>query len=402
MFRWYRNAAVCYAHLSDVPSAPWLSQEACDGISKSRWFTRGWTLQELLAPEQLIFYSRDWQPLGAKADFADIISDITRIGRNFLDGESLEGASIAQKMSWAATRQTTRPEDQAYCLLGIFDINIPLLYGERFKAFQRLQETLLTTYPEDHSLFAWGHIVDSLPDIPLLVKFGIKRVPWNPPESDTRLFSILAGSPADFAKSHNIVSCRNALQVFYHRYSYNTPLPSLAGRGTVKLQLPWKRETDMIYYFTDPPIAQVREVFTLLILCQYDDPAKRNGRFLVRVTLGDTAKYSRIGSLAYLSETKETYTEAFQRFQGDRYNETTLAPEPRFSFQPGDIVFRRRLCSPESGTSFTGTSAPRYLAHDIWIYASWRDPGFCDPTQLRKAIISTTHITTPPRLPATN
>jgi hypothetical protein len=83
-----------------------------------------------------------------------MISSITRIGRNFLDGEIIELASIAQKMSWAATRQTTRSEDQAYCLLGIFDINMPLLYGERHKAFQRLQEPLLTTYSEDHSLLA--------------------------------------------------------------------------------------------------------------------------------------------------------------------------------------------------------------------------------------------------------
>ncbi|KAK0644003.1 heterokaryon incompatibility protein-domain-containing protein [Cercophora newfieldiana] len=361
MFRWYRNAAVCYAYLSDVPTAPWLSQEACDGVSKSRWFTRGWTLQELLAPKELIFYSQDWQPLGTKDDFAEMISSVTKIGRSFLDGESLELASIAQKMSWAAARQTTRPEDQAYCLLGIFDINMPLLYGERFKAFQRLQETLMTTYPEDHSLFAWGSIVTGFPDVPPAVLFGTKPVPWEPPKFDTTLFSILAASPADFAGSDNVVACRTASQVFYHRHSYNAQLPLLAGRGTVKLQLPWDKKTHTTYHFTGPPIAQIREVFTLMLLCQYDDPTKKSGRFFVRVCLGDTAKYSRIGSLVYIPDTGETYREAFERFQTNRFKETTLAPELRFSFQPGDIVFRRMLCSPESRTSFVGSGTPRYF-----------------------------------------
>lgn len=151
MFRWYRDAEVCYAYLCDVPNAPPSSGEAWDHIKKSKWFTRGWTLQELVAPKDLRFYSEDWHHLGTKAQFADMISKMTKIGTRFLFGDNLDLASIAQKMSWAAHRHTTRLEDQAYSLLGIFDINIPLLYGEGSQAFQRLQHTLLTTYPEDQA-----------------------------------------------------------------------------------------------------------------------------------------------------------------------------------------------------------------------------------------------------------
>ncbi|KAK1753968.1 vegetative incompatibility protein HET-E-1 [Echria macrotheca] len=351
MFRWYKNAAVCYAYLSDVESASQQSEEARKGISKSRWFTRGWTLQELLAPKEVIFYSKDWQPLGTKADFAHMISSITRIGRKFLDGESLELASIAQKMSWAADRQTTRSEDRAYCLLGIFDINMPLLYGERYRAFQRLQEVLLTTYPEDHSLYAWGRIVNGFPDIPPDIMFGTNPIPWSPPEPENSLYGMLASSPADFIESYNIVACRTAAQDFYHRASYDAELPRLARRGAIRLQLPMDEPTHMIHHFTDMPIAQIRKVFTLLLLCQYDDPTKHIGRFFVRVTLADASKYSRVGPLVYVSDTGKPYLDYFEQFQNNALRpRTTLAPEPRFSFQPGDIVFRRTVCSPESDT----------------------------------------------------
>jgi len=131
MYRWYQDADVCYAYLADVPSKV--------NFSGSRWFTRGWTLQELIAPSKVIFFDEEWKELGTKASLRRSISDFTGIPGSILsDNDSLERLSIAQKMSWAAKRKTTRLEDRAYCLMGIFSINIPLLYGEGERAFLRL------------------------------------------------------------------------------------------------------------------------------------------------------------------------------------------------------------------------------------------------------------------------
>jgi hypothetical protein len=121
MFRYYRGAGVCYAYLSDVPHADHPGFEIA--FAQARWFKRGWTLQELLAPRDVIFFGKDWSLLGAKADKVDQISEITGIERGFLRGADLGLASVAKRMSWASERVTTRTEDQAYCLLGIFGKN---------------------------------------------------------------------------------------------------------------------------------------------------------------------------------------------------------------------------------------------------------------------------------------
>jgi hypothetical protein len=130
-------------------------------LTKSRWFTRGWTLQELIAPEKMIFFSNRWRSLGTKKELVSLLSGISRVRQDYLLKWSsirhLRGGDpcIAQIMSWAAERKTTRVEDKAYCLLGLFDINMPLLYGEGRKSFFRLQEELLKC-SSDQSLLAWG------------------------------------------------------------------------------------------------------------------------------------------------------------------------------------------------------------------------------------------------------
>ncbi|KAI5918834.1 HET-domain-containing protein [Camillea tinctor] len=150
MFAWYRDAAVCYAYLDDVDAGG-----SKEGFVRSRWFTRGWTLQELLAPEKVLFFDRNWQFMGDRAALAKMISEVTRIHIGALeDRGTIHKYSIAQRMSWAADRETTREEDVAYCLLGIFDINMPLLYGEGMKAFQRLQHEIIKT-TDDQSILAW-------------------------------------------------------------------------------------------------------------------------------------------------------------------------------------------------------------------------------------------------------
>lgn len=159
MYRWYQEARVCLVYLSDVPYEDILSEGSC--FSNSRWFTRGWTLQELIAPSVVVFYSNDWRELGMKAlrdrtthEVMRKLSTITGVDSDVLAGKNPHSTSIAKRMSWASSRVTTRKEDMAYCLMGLFGVNMPLLYGEGDRAFLRLQEEIMKA-SDDHSLFAW-------------------------------------------------------------------------------------------------------------------------------------------------------------------------------------------------------------------------------------------------------
>ena len=137
MFHWYQSAAKCYVFLSDV------SISAHSSFSHSRWFTRGWTLQELLAPLSVEFFSREGAQLGDKQSSELQIQQITGIPIEALRGDPLSQFSINERMSWAANRETTIEEDGAYSLLGIFDIHMPLIYGEGLiRALRRLGEEI--------------------------------------------------------------------------------------------------------------------------------------------------------------------------------------------------------------------------------------------------------------------
>lgn len=155
MFSWYQQATICYAYLVDVISRPQPSRPSYwEMFRSSRWFTRGWTLQELLAPSRVVFYSHGWSRIGTREELSQAISKATRIDEAYIQGKGVQYASIAQKMSWLSRRITTRVEDMAYCMLGIFDISMPLLYGEGSRAFTRLQEEIIRT-SNDHTIFCW-------------------------------------------------------------------------------------------------------------------------------------------------------------------------------------------------------------------------------------------------------
>ncbi|KAI0968629.1 heterokaryon incompatibility protein-domain-containing protein, partial [Xylaria arbuscula] len=190
MFRWYQNASVCYAYLEDVdantvPSHTDLTFESLptdqdlDNVSSkdnvispnsllrqalkdllinAKWFTRGWTLQELLAPPYLVFVDRVWRRIGTREIWADEIKEASGIEAKHLtsfDPENFMASSIAMRFSWASRRKTTVEEDETYSLLGLFGISLPLIYGEgRLRAFTRLQRELITVYNDD-SIFAW-------------------------------------------------------------------------------------------------------------------------------------------------------------------------------------------------------------------------------------------------------
>ncbi|TVY14033.1 Vegetative incompatibility protein HET-E-1 [Lachnellula arida] len=195
MYRWYQGAAACYAYLFDV-------QNDRASFSISAWFTRGWTLQELVAPARVEFYSSTWDNLGTKADLKDEISAITGIDVEVLEGADPARFCVAKRMSWASQRKTTRIEDRAYSLLGIFDVNMPMLYGEGEKAFLRLQDEIMK-HSDDNSLFSWS-------------------------STDDNYRGLLAKSPSDFSDCANIVLSKRKL----NRAPY-----SITNMG-LKIQLP--------------------------------------------------------------------------------------------------------------------------------------------------------------------
>ena len=129
MFRWYQNAKKCYVYLSDVESSI-LDVEGESAFKQSRWFTRGWTLQELLAPALVTFYSREGELLGDKQSLKDTIHEITGIPSDALSGKPVSKFSIEERLSWTAKRTTMFKEDKVYCLLGLFGVYLPLIYGE--------------------------------------------------------------------------------------------------------------------------------------------------------------------------------------------------------------------------------------------------------------------------------
>ncbi|KAI0645144.1 heterokaryon incompatibility protein-domain-containing protein [Trametes meyenii] len=219
MFAWYASAQVCYVFLHDVPKP--VTDADADALARhgaafraSEWFTRGWTLQELLAPDSVVFLSKTWTVLGTKASLARLLEEITGIDADVLTfRKKLTDVSIARRMSWASKRRTTRIEDEAYSLMGIFGVSMPTIYGEGRRAFQRLQGEIIKQ-SADQTIFAWG---DRIP---------LAAFPWRPQRTppfhgfDPGSY-LFASSPADFAGSADIVpismdvAAQTAYTLFY-------------------------------------------------------------------------------------------------------------------------------------------------------------------------------------------
>ncbi|KAH8649758.1 heterokaryon incompatibility protein-domain-containing protein [Tricladium varicosporioides] len=184
MFRWYQKAEFCYVYLLDVS----IQNSKEDGnyqslfeaaFKKSRWFTRGWTLQELLAPRSVEFFDVNQKRLGDRESLEGLISEITGISLPALQGRNLSSFSIAQRISWGAKRKTKREEDKAYSLIGILDINMSLRYGEGWEgALARVKrkakkiqndggEDLFPENSKECSIFLSSHIILMLIEIGL-------------------------------------------------------------------------------------------------------------------------------------------------------------------------------------------------------------------------------------------
>ena len=276
MYRWYQKAEKCYAYLVDVSDAcsPLPARDGDKTIqltsefARSRWFTRGWTLQELLAPNDMIFYSRDWIPIGRKITLAAPLSIVTGIDEDVLLGSKpLEWTSVAKRMSWAAHRQTTRTEDIAYCLMGLFAVNMPMLYGEGGeRAFVRLQEEIMKQ-TDDQSLFAWVD-TDAEPDA---------------------IHGLLAKSPYFFRHSNTIVP--------YHDWEPRKPF-SATNRGLC-IDLPLTRNDEDIYVAAldcpappDLPELSFLAIYLQVLSAETKQYAKVRAGILARCTCGELCRRS--------------------------------------------------------------------------------------------------------------
>jgi hypothetical protein len=262
MFKWYRDAQICITYLSDVKlrspmvlTRPWPGEipsqatnleettyigdadhsifQSFDEKSPSEWFSRGWTLQELLAPREMRFYDMNWNHMGTKVSLAREIEAITGIEADYLTGvRNFRTACISTKMSWMAGRTTTREEDIAYGMLGLFNVTMTPQYGEGQRAFMRLQHELLLSIP-DESLFAW-----QMPDPSAGEKFGIvsrSGTNWCPDPDEWGMLSptpdwfkacgglTIEGGPRIVRQSQVFQKVREGVQI---------PIGELDGAGT--------------------------------------------------------------------------------------------------------------------------------------------------------------------------
>jgi hypothetical protein len=318
MFKWYRQAAICYAYLQDaegspLPMHPQDVQESSGNttpqssrgeehhvhvsraeLARARWFTRGWTLQELIAPSQMKFYGKGWEFLGSKDSLTGFLAGITGIETAALQGEDLEAFSVAQRMSWASERTTTRSEDLAYSLLGIFDVNMPLLYGEGTKAFTRLQEEIMKD-SNDQTLFAW-----TPPYAP----------ETNPGLLSERGRSVFASHPRDFAPSTQTipVPCQGPTESF-----------ALTNKGVkiVSPILPYDQQvrgSDWVPSFSEPGFGPLykQPLFLVVLDCSYAQGAALHHRaaILCHRVAGTSDQLIRHNSAAVYSVTDKDLHQA--------------------------------------------------------------------------------------------
>ena len=291
MYAWYKDASVCYAYLSDVEMDD--DPEAWKlGFRFSRWFTRGWTLQELVAPRNIVFLTKEWLVIGTKVTLVADIELVTGIGSDVLmHRKSLDEVSVARRMSWAATRQTTRIEDEAYSLLGIFDINMPTLYGEGDRAFRRLQEEILKRIP-DQSIFVWDT------RDPYTLRFlepPVPSVDSAPPclELSGTYTIVFAGSPHSFFRTGAVTPLpHNLCQQFLGLSESDHPLPdyTLAPYG-MRTHFPLlpiaKCFSPKPFPFIDASDVDVHQWFLVILGCRLDSHHKEH--MLARLCYLDTS-----------------------------------------------------------------------------------------------------------------
>lgn len=193
MFRWYRESKICYAYLEDVDLKD--KKSLWDSFTHAMWFTRGWTLQELIAPKFLLFVDKNWREIADKDSSLEEIEKAT--GIRPAEMREFDQCSIRKRFSWAALRQTTLVEDRAYSLFGLFGINMPLIYGEGDKAFSRLQHELIRKH-DDGSLLVWDAHSEFVRNTRDYLKFLTPIKDYNEESAIPRRLGVLAPSLSCF------------------------------------------------------------------------------------------------------------------------------------------------------------------------------------------------------------
>lgn len=303
----------------------------------SKWFTRGWTLQELLAPTTVLFFSVNWTPLGSRETLSQAITEVTGIEDEYLCGRDLRHASIAKRMSWAAHRETARIEDIAYCLLGIFDVNMPLLYGEGKKAFIRLQQEIMKE-THDFSLFAWG--VLGPPNTPDQIDTGESvshLVSWQ--KNTSPLKGLLADSPRLFANRGRVAMHKTFIDSDVWRQN-----PPILTNGGIQIQLPCLPVWSMkgAYWWKNPNIEQPRPGVIANLLCKIGEDGAADSIGIPLVSWGGF-KYGRRDNLVLLKD--EIFRPLLGMEMRRRLQSIFIKPELRPELRDGDILFRRVMRS---------------------------------------------------------
>jgi hypothetical protein len=352
MYRWYKNAEVCYAYLEDVSTE---KKPTLATFPKSNWFKRGWTLQELIAPRTVMFYANGWHKIGSKTDpdLESLISKTTGIDLKVLRDGDLETVSVAQRMSWVAKRKTTRIEDKAYSLMGLFDVNMPLLYGEGgMKSFIRLQEEIMKG-SDDHSLFAWSELEEG------------NSAPYR---------GLLASSPALFAQSPSIIPYCN----------WNSTPYSMTNKGLhiELLLLPHDKTDDIFLAALDCKLDQETDICPAIYLKCFSAPGNQFCR--IKPGIVEKLRHSEAekrGKLSYIYVRQSILIPKPHNIMGLREIRITCRPE---SFSLIEVY------PPECGTSLTGilrleTHAGkaiglyenRYISLRFAIVVSFTPAGYC-------------------------
>ena len=258
MFRWYRNADKCYVYFSDVSTCPHDDDQNPPAwhaaFRNSRWFTRGWTLQELLAPASVKFFSRERRLLGNKTTLEGLVQEVTQIPARALQKAPLSDFSMNERLGWAIGRNTKRIEDKAYCLLGIFNIFIPLMYGEGDNAFKRLKQEIKKQSGEGHDIDVSDHILHeiSLPQVlppqrpvqtfPAQQSFGLasghSRLSYSRQEGISHVLKILKTSDYEGVKMSSTTRVSGTCEWFVQNLDYQK----------------WRQKTgkSILWYSADP------------------------------------------------------------------------------------------------------------------------------------------------------
>ncbi|KAI0877523.1 heterokaryon incompatibility protein-domain-containing protein [Hypoxylon argillaceum] len=380
MFQWYQDAAICYAHLTDVPDDT--SQDSLlASLSASRWFTRGWTLQELLASSNIVFYTDNWQTLTTKLASVEILSTITGIDREYLEGAPLEAASAAKRMSWAASRETTRIEDMAYCLLGIFDVNMPLIYGEGKKAFKRLQEEIIKANPEDHTLFAWGNVAEKITDIPYVLAdkkkaTELEEIPWDASKIAQPLSGLLAESPADFKDSGGFIISNIATKFYKHApQGVITSLPQIQDKN-IRLQLPIHYNRYQVEcYWKQPQIATLRNVAVAILLCCHEKSPNFLPGLLLR-SCGGRSSFNRTREICVRYNLLPVSIKPAIFNSREMLN---IGPPRQVRVAPGDVMLRRYVWGDKDtvGMGWRSTLASQAIPEGVVNMCGVKDGPIC-------------------------